>query len=93
MVYGLVVRSWSYVGKGGKTESLNKVIQSHQINEVGGSHPVPEESHIYQKAQDKSTHLATQSLVGTEGPICSHSASLLLLIVSTVTVIYDFGIL
>lgn len=47
MVHGLVIRSWSYVGKGGKTES----------NEVGGSHPVPEESHIYQKAQDKSTIL------------------------------------
>lgn len=57
MVHGLVIRSWSYVGKGGKTESLNKVTQSHQVNEVGGSHPVPEESHIYQKAQDKSTIL------------------------------------
>ena len=41
MVYGLVVPSWSYVGKGGKTESLNKATQSHQVNEVGGSHPVP----------------------------------------------------
>lgn len=28
-------------GKGGKSESFNKITLSHQVNEAGGSHSVP----------------------------------------------------